>query len=191
MTAAAFRLAAGERHIDRKIPQPDDAERLADEIQPKMQGQEFDERGSFDSVDLDIEIRCGNAQHRVADAAANEPRVTPRCANRRADRIERAASRRILDVELELFGNETRHQLGMIDPVGSSCLLAGDLLASSVISGVRRRASRGTSGPLAHPLQEFLSRASTDIHALGGVQCIVRRHYGSTAGLVSTVRSGR
>ena len=123
MTEAALRLAAGERHIDRKIPQPDDAERLADEIEPEMRGQEFDERGSFDPVDLDIEIGCGEIQHRVADAAANERRVAPRCANRRADRVERAASRRILDAELELLGNETRHQLGMIDPVGSSCPL--------------------------------------------------------------------
>ena len=134
-----------------------------------MRGQEFDERGSFDFVDLDIQIGRGKAQHCVANAAADEPRAAPRSANRRAERVERAASRSILDAKLELFWNETRHHLGIIDPVGGSCLLAGDLLANSISSPVRRRASRGILGPLAHPLYEFLRRDSMGIHTLGGL----------------------
>ena len=71
MTAAALRFAAGERHIDRKISQPNDAERLTNEIDFEMRGQEFDERGSFDPVDLDIKIGCRKAQQRIANAAAD------------------------------------------------------------------------------------------------------------------------
>jgi hypothetical protein len=56
----------------------------------------------------------------------------------------------------------------MIDLVGSSCPLAGDLLANPVISSVRGRAFRGISGPLAHPLHEFLGREPMGIHAPGG-----------------------